>query len=114
MEFFRQESWSGLPFPSPEDLPNPGIEPGPPALQADSLLSEPPGLPLVEAGVQIKIAGQLLHRFSALSLPLVKMMEKEIFKILTHIDKEMGEDTTAEIVQVNPFRPGSRSGDRGH
>ena len=43
VEFFRQEYWSGLPFPSPRDLPNPGIEPGSPALQADSLLSEPPG-----------------------------------------------------------------------
>ena len=43
MEFFRQEYWSGLPFPSPEDLPNPGIEPGSPALQADTLPSEPPG-----------------------------------------------------------------------
>ena len=42
MEFSRQEYWSGLPFPSPEDLPNPGIEPGSPALQADALLSEPP------------------------------------------------------------------------
>ena len=42
-EFPRQESWSGLPFPSPEDLPNPGIKPGSPALQADSLLSEPRG-----------------------------------------------------------------------
>ena len=41
--FLRQEFWSGLPFPSPEDLPNPGIEPGSPALQADSLLSEPRG-----------------------------------------------------------------------
>ena len=39
----RQEYWSGLPFPSPGDLPDPGIEPGSPALQADSLLSEPPG-----------------------------------------------------------------------
>ena len=39
-EFSRQEYWSGLPFPSPEDLPNPGIEPGSPALQADTLLSE--------------------------------------------------------------------------
>ena len=38
MEFFRQEYWSGLPFPSPGDLPNPGIEPRSPALQADSLL----------------------------------------------------------------------------
>ena len=37
MGFFRQEHWSGLPFPSPGDLPNPGVEPGSPALQADSL-----------------------------------------------------------------------------
>ena len=40
MDFYRQEYWSGLPFPSPEDLPNPGIEPGSPTLQADSLPSE--------------------------------------------------------------------------
>ena len=37
MGFSRQEYWSGQPFPSPEDLPDPGIEPGSPALQADSL-----------------------------------------------------------------------------
>ena len=43
MGFSRQEYWSGLPFPSPGDLPDPGIEPGTPALQADSLLSELPG-----------------------------------------------------------------------
>ena len=43
MEFSMQEYWSGLPFPSPGDLPNPGMEPRPPALQADALLSEPPG-----------------------------------------------------------------------
>ena len=40
-----QEYWSGLPFPSPGDLPGPGIKPRSPALQADSLLSEPPGKP---------------------------------------------------------------------
>ena len=45
MRFSRKEYWSGLPFPSPEDLPDPGIEPGSPALQADALLSEPPGKP---------------------------------------------------------------------
>ena len=45
MRFSRQEYWNGLPFPSPEDLPDPGIEPGSPALQADALLSEPPGKP---------------------------------------------------------------------
>ena len=44
MEFSRQEYWSGLPFPSPRDLPDPGMEPKSPALQADSLLtSEPAG-----------------------------------------------------------------------
>ena len=47
MGFSRQEYWSGLPFPSPGGLPNPGIKPGSPALQADALLSEPPGKPLV-------------------------------------------------------------------
>ena len=41
MEFSRPEYWSGQPFPSPEDLPNPGIEPRSPALQADSLPAEP-------------------------------------------------------------------------
>ena len=46
MEFSRQEYWSGLPFPSPGDLPNPGMDPGSPALQAGSLLSEPPGKPI--------------------------------------------------------------------
>ena len=45
MEFSRQEYWSGLPFPSPEDLPNPGIELGSPTLQADALTYEPPGKP---------------------------------------------------------------------
>ena len=43
MGFSRQEYWSGLPFPFSEDLPNPGIEPGSPALQADALPSEPLG-----------------------------------------------------------------------
>ena len=46
MEFSRQEYWSGLPCPPPGDLPNPGIEPRSPALQADSLLSELPGKPI--------------------------------------------------------------------
>ena len=41
MEFSRQEYWSELPFPSPGDLPNPGIEPKSPALQGDALPSEP-------------------------------------------------------------------------
>ena len=43
MGFSRQEYWSGLPSPSPGDLPDPGITPVSPTLQADALLSEPPG-----------------------------------------------------------------------
>ena len=45
MEFSRPEYWSGSPFPSPGDLPNPGIEPKSPALQVDSSPAEPPGKP---------------------------------------------------------------------
>ena len=41
--FSRQEYWSGLPFPSPGDCPDPGIKPGSPTLEADTLTSEPSG-----------------------------------------------------------------------
>ena len=50
MKFSRQEYWSGLSLTSPRDLPGPGIESGSPALQADSLASEPPGKPLGHLG----------------------------------------------------------------
>ena len=49
MGFSRQEYWSGLQFPSPGDLPNPGIEPRSPTLQADALTSEPPGKPFISS-----------------------------------------------------------------
>ena len=53
-EFYRQEYWSGLPLPSPGDLVDPGTELGSPALQANSLLSEPPGRSLkVECGISM-------------------------------------------------------------
>ena len=57
MGFSRQECWSGLPFPSPGDLPDPGIEPGSPALQADALPSEPPGKPIVTCIKYIHVSG---------------------------------------------------------
>ena len=47
MGFSKQECWSGLPFPSAGDLPDPGIEPGSPTLQEDTLPSEPPGKPVL-------------------------------------------------------------------
>ena len=53
MGFSRQEYWSGLPFPSPGDLPDPGIKPGSPVLQADSLPSEPPGKPYIDLDIDI-------------------------------------------------------------
>ena len=54
MGFSRQEYWSGLPFPSPGDLPDPGIEPGSPALEADALTSEPPGKPMTNLDCILK------------------------------------------------------------
>ena len=57
MEFSRQEYWGELPFPSPGDFPNPGIEPRSPVLQADSLPSEPPG----KSSVNIQML-ELSHR----------------------------------------------------
>ena len=62
MGFSRQEYWSGLLCPSPADLPDPGIEPRFPTLQADSVLFEPPGKPLLflilnfKMGLKVKVA----------------------------------------------------------
>ena len=68
MELSRQEYWSGLPLPAPRDLPDPGIEPRSPALQADSLPSEPPGKSSI---IQIKTYTLSSNRsLSLLSLPL--------------------------------------------
>ena len=59
MEFSRQEHWSGLPFPSPGNLPNPGIEPGSAALWADTLLSELPENPKI---VHFKLLKKYLRK----------------------------------------------------
>ena len=57
--FFRQEYFSGLPYPLPGDLPSPGIKPRSPALQADSLPSEPPGKPMNTGVGSILFPGDL-------------------------------------------------------
>ena len=49
VKFLRQEYWSRLPFPSPEDLPKPGIEPKSPALAGEFFTTEPPGKPFAYA-----------------------------------------------------------------
>ena len=69
MGFSRQKQWSVLPFPPPGDLPNPGIKPRSPTLQADALPSEPPGKPNalwrnleIDVPLQLKKKGWLLIR----------------------------------------------------
>ena len=70
MGFSRQEYWSGLPFPSPGDLPNPGIEPRSPTLQADALTSAPPGKPLEMRIGEIKWLLPFTWYLLGLCLPL--------------------------------------------
>ena len=61
MGFSRQECWSGLPFPSPGDLSNPGVEPRSPALQADALPSEPPGNGITQQAYHQKNPVSICH-----------------------------------------------------
>ena len=60
MGFSRQEYWSGLPCPSPGDLPDPGIEPRSPVLEADTLTSEPPRKPYVYIPWPLQAANRIL------------------------------------------------------
>ena len=62
MEFSGQKYWSGLPFPSPGDLPDPGVKPRSPTVQADSLPTEPPGKPkYIGVILTQKLTWGLLH-----------------------------------------------------
>ena len=82
MEFSRQEYWSELPFPSPGDVPNPGIELGSPALQAVSLLSEPSGKPKQQCKSAIIICTSAL---SIVPLPSPSHLSKASHPFKTHI-----------------------------
>ena len=76
---FQQEYWSGLPFPSPGDLPNPGIEPRSPALQVDSLPSEPPGKTKTYASVCV-----FVHQLCRVSTTLCDPMDCSLPGSLVH------------------------------
>ena len=65
MGFSRQEYWSGLPLPSPGDLPDPGIKPRSPSLQADALLSEPPGKPKYMQRTSREMPGWVKHKLES-------------------------------------------------
>ena len=73
--FFRQEYCSRLPFPSPRDLPNPGIKPGFPALEADTLTSEPPGKPTAFSKASLRV--QLIKNPLAMQEPPVQFLGQE-------------------------------------
>ena len=66
-EFSRHMYWSGWPCPSPGDFPDPGIEPGSPAWQPDTLLFEPPGKPIWKFGQEVKRDTSSLHLYFFLS-----------------------------------------------
>ena len=78
MGFSSQEHKSGYPFPSPEDLPNPGIKPGSPALQTESLPSEPPGKPpwIVE-GILFHVHKRVFIIFSSLQMEWIRQSQGE-------------------------------------
>ena len=78
MGFSRQEYWSGLPFPSPGDLPDLGIELWPPALQADSLHSVPLGLGVKCLGSQVNATGLMLAWGLPFLLRFHLMMESRL------------------------------------
>ena len=80
LEFARQEYWSGLPFLSPGDLTNPGTEPGSPALQADSLPSEPPGKPKEDNNAPVMLIcclGEVYYGYVKEGLAFVKYVLKQ-------------------------------------
>ena len=70
MEFSRQEYWSGLPFPSPGDLPDPRIEPRSTALQADALPSEPPGIKSQECKYKVQVQNTAELHLDVWDLPI--------------------------------------------
>ena len=70
MGFSRQDYWSGLPFPSPGDLPDPGIELGSLALEADTLTSEPQGSP-----TSLATACRVHHKFLSLVFEILQSLE---------------------------------------
>ena len=82
MEFFRQEHCSGLSFPSPQDLPDPGIEPRAPTLQADSLQTEQPGKPISWKFIHFDYLDPIPLRSHPMSLVMTNLFSYEfIFEL---------------------------------
>ena len=86
MEFSRQGCWSGLPFPSLGALPNPGIKPRSPALQADALPSEPPGKPEVCVCVLIAEFYSIVYMYCIFLIHLSANVHLSCFHVLAIVN----------------------------
>ena len=103
MGFSRQEYWSRLPFPSPGDLPNPGIEPGSPALQADALLSEPPTR---SPNLFRSILPECKRTIKLLSSHLkLGVEEKSSGLMLTHVNDYVESESESRSIMSDSLRP---------
>ena len=96
MELSRQEYCNRLPFSFPQDLPNPGIKPGSPTLQADALPFEPPGKPILTVDLHIWKYFQ-----KAFFWTWIKMAEKENMKITTLHEHIKNTSTCGTILTEN-------------
>ena len=100
MGFSRQEYWSGLPFPSPGNLPKPGIEPRSPASQAGALTSEPPGNAGVdEAQSGIKIAGRNINHLRYADDTTLMAESEELKSLLVKVKRRVN-----KLAQNSTFR----------
>ena len=100
LKFSRQDYWSGLSFPSPEDLPNPGIKPRSPTLQADSLLSEPLGKPIIVAKTMLKISNKIMLKNADVRIETQILLDPQIKRNRTI---SMFRKKTGDILSLNIF-----------
>ena len=123
MGFSRQEYWSGLPFPSPADLPNPEIEPGSPTLEANTLTSEPPRNRITYTAFMYSFPNlEPVHcstSGSTCCFLIYMQVSREAGKVIRyshflqnfpqfvviHIVKVFSVENKAEVVGCSPWRP---------
>ena len=96
MEFSWQEYWNGLPFPSPEDLPDPEIEPGSPTLQADALPSDPPGKP--------SYTSKQCSKFSKSGCKTMRTMNFQMLKLVLEKAEEPGTKLLTSVGSLKKAR----------
>ena len=95
MGFSRQEYWSGLPFPSPGDRPDPEIKPRSPALEADALTSEPPGKP-----EKFNLPRLNQEEIEIINDPIISTEIKAVIKNLPKNKSPAPDGFTGEIYQM--------------